>query len=86
MWNNPEAADWVEWMSALKLNYANHGSTPADFERGVRVTQTMEPEVMHAAELKGFRYIPQIVRTSTIPAAGSMPPAPAPAPGSVHSR
>ena len=66
VWNGLyEPEDWVAWMSALKLNYANQGSTPADFERGVRVTQTLENDIMHAAELKGFRYIPQIVSRSS---------------------
>eukprot|EP01047_Picozoa_sp_COSAG01_P051338 COSAG01_NODE_5286_length_4356_cov_15.681466_4_plen_657_part_00 len=61
VWNGVCDEDWVEWMSAMKLNFANQGSTPAVFQRGVRVTQTMEPEMMHAAALRGFRYVPQIV-------------------------
>lgn len=55
--NNSDTALWVEWMSALKLNHANQASTPADFHSGVRVTQQMEPELMRAAALRGFRYV-----------------------------
>ena len=73
-------------MSALKLNYANQGSTPADFERGVRVTQTLENDIMHAAELKGFRYIPQIVsRTVPRPIACTPQPRPSASPRSLCS-
>ena len=61
VWNNDDVPQWVEWMSVMKLNYANQGSTPANFQRGVRVTQTMEEDVMHTACLRGFRFVPQIV-------------------------
>lgn len=61
VWNGVCDQDWLEWMCSMKLNFANQGSTPDTFRRGVRMTQTMEPEMMHAASLRGFRYVPQIV-------------------------
>jgi hypothetical protein len=61
VWNGVCDAHWVEWMSSMKMNFSNQGSTPDTFQRGVRVTQTMEPDMMHAAALRGFRYVPQIV-------------------------
>jgi hypothetical protein len=59
--NGPEDEPWMLWKSALKLNYGNQQSIPNDFTRGERVSQTMQPDLMAKAALRGFRFVPQIV-------------------------
>ena len=58
--NGPENEPWMLWKSALKLNYGNQQSIPNDFTRGERVSQTMQPDLMAKAGLRGFRFVPQI--------------------------
>ena len=60
IWGGLFSASRIDWMAALKLNYANQTTAP-QFSRGVPVTTTMEPELMRYAAARGFRFIPEIV-------------------------
>ena len=62
LWNFPRPADWILWMSSLKLNYGKMASTqPARIERGRKNHMTIDRELMLKARLRGFNYVPYII-------------------------
>ena len=62
LWNFPDAADWIPWLSSIKLNYGKMVATRLQpVRRGEPNRAVIEDELMRQAQRRAFRYMPFIL-------------------------
>ena len=62
LWNFPDPADWIPWLSSMKLNYGKMaGVRPAKVVKGKANTHPIHRESMLKARSMGFNYVPLIL-------------------------
>lgn len=62
LWNFPDEAQWIPWLSLVKLNYGKMASTRLELvERGRPNSAVIEAELMQQAQLRAFHYVPYIL-------------------------
>ena len=61
LWNFPEPAEWIPWLSSLKLNYGKMDTTLCPIVRGKQNHAEIEAELMMKSRLRAFNYVPYIV-------------------------
>ncbi len=62
LWNFPDEAEWIPWLSSMKLNYGKMASTRlAPVERDRPNQAVIESGLMHQASMRAFNYLPYIL-------------------------
>ena len=62
LWNFPDEAEWIPWLSSVKLNYGKMASTRlAPIERDRPNQAIIEAELMQQAKQRAFNYLPFIL-------------------------
>lgn len=62
LWNFPQPADWIPWLSSLKLNYGKMSETRLyPIERGKQIHAEIERNLMVESRLRAFNYLPYIL-------------------------
>ncbi|MEE3257759.1 MAG: glycoside hydrolase family 20 zincin-like fold domain-containing protein [Candidatus Latescibacterota bacterium] len=62
LWNFPDEAAWIPWLSSLKLNYGKMAATHlAPVERGQPNSATIDRELMLKSRHRAFNYSPFIL-------------------------
>lgn len=62
LWNFPDAANWIEWLSRIKLNYGKMADTqhPA-VVRGEPGSSIIDVGLLQRGRVLGFNYVPYVV-------------------------
>jgi hypothetical protein len=62
LWNFLQPAEWIPWLSSLKLNYGKMSDTRLHpIVRGRRNRAEIERELMEKSRLRAFNYVPYIL-------------------------
>jgi len=72
VWNHPDVAVWLRWMSQVKLNYSNHAPDVAlePVERGQPARARLSVQGLAEARRRGFRLVPQITHLNFLHTVG----------------
>ncbi|MFN0171660.1 MAG: glycoside hydrolase family 20 zincin-like fold domain-containing protein [Bryobacteraceae bacterium] len=71
LWNFPDPANWVPWMTSLKLNYGKMSNTQLKtVERGGRNGVVIETPLYELARRQAMQYMPYLIHLNFLDASG----------------